>query len=155
MNKNQKLKLEDGVEAVNQRQFRSLIGGLIYLTHTRPDISFSVGVVSRFMSNPSKQHYGAAKRILRYIIGTLNYGIWYTQVRDFKLVGFTNSDWATSADDRRSTSGNMFGFGSSAVTWCSKKQSIITLSIAKAEYVAATTAACQCIWLRRMLCDLQ
>ncbi|XP_044481525.1 uncharacterized mitochondrial protein AtMg00810-like [Mangifera indica] len=74
MNKNQKLK-QQGVEAANQRQFRSLVGGLIYLIHTRPDISFSIGVVSRFMSNQSKQHYGGAKRILRYIAGILNYGM--------------------------------------------------------------------------------
>ena len=77
MNKNHKLQLEDGVKAANQRQFWSLVSRLIYLIYTRPDISFSIGVVSRFMSNPSKQHYGAAKRILRYVVGTLNYGIWY------------------------------------------------------------------------------
>ena len=154
MNANQKLQQEDGAEGANQKQFRSLVGGLIYLTHTRPDISFSVGVVSRFMSNPSKQHYGVAKRILRYIAGTLNYGIWYTHVTNFRLVGFTDSDWASSLDDRRSTSGYVFGLGSGAITWNSKKQATAALSTAEAEYVAATTAACQCIWLRRMLCNL-
>ena len=96
MNVNQKLKQEDGAEEANQKQYRSLVGGLIYLTHTRPDISFSVRVVSRFMSNSPKLHHRAAKRILRYITGTLNFGIWYTHVTNFKLIGFTDSDWASS-----------------------------------------------------------
>lgn len=101
------------------------------------------------------QHYGASKRILCYIAGTLNYGIWYTQVTNFRLVGFTDSDWASSLDDRRSTSGNVFGLGSGAITWCSKKQATAALSTAEAEYMVAATVACQSIWLRRMLCDLQ
>lgn len=122
MNVNEKLQLEDGTEKANARSFRSLVGGLIYLAHTRPDISFSMGVISRFMCNPSKHHFGAAKRILRYVAGTLDYGIWYTYVSDFRLFGFTDSDWAGSLDDRRSTSGNIFSLGSCAITWCSKKK---------------------------------
>ena len=94
MNVNEKLQVEDGTEQIDATSFRSLVGGLIYLSHTRLDISFSVGVVSRFMSKPSKQHFGAAKRILRYIAGMVDYGIWYSHVLDFKLCGFTDSDWA-------------------------------------------------------------
>ena len=75
INVNEKLQLEHGIERADAKRFRSLVGGLIYLAHTRPDISFSVGVVSRFMSNPSKHHFGAAKRTLRYVAGTLDYGI--------------------------------------------------------------------------------
>ncbi|KAK9088551.1 hypothetical protein Scep_027633 [Stephania cephalantha] len=154
MNINQKLQLEDGAERANQKHFRILIGGLIYLTHTRLDISFSVGVVSRFMSNPSQIHCGAAKRILRYVACTLNYGIWYIHSINFKLIGFTENDWASSLDDRRNTYGNVFGLGSGAVTWNSKKQANVALSTIEAEYVAASAEACQCIWIRRMLRDL-
>ena len=76
MNLNEKLQLEDGTKKV---------GGLIYLTHTTPNIRFSVGVVLRFMSSPSRHHFGAVKRILRYIVGTLDFGFWYYHVTDFKL----------------------------------------------------------------------
>ena len=154
MNMNERLQLEDGTDKTDARSFRSLVGGLIYLSHTRPDISFSVGMVSRFMNSPTKHHYGAAKRILRYIAGTLDFGIWYTQVSEFKLVGFTDSDWASSLDDRRSTSGSIFNLGAGAVTWSSKKQATTALSTSEAEYIAATSSACQAVWLRRLLADL-
>ncbi|XP_049410533.1 uncharacterized mitochondrial protein AtMg00810-like [Solanum stenotomum] len=154
MNMNEKLQQEDGTGQANARSFRSLVGGLIYLAHTRPDISYSVGVVSRFMSNPSKHHFGAAKRILHYVAGTLEYGISYSQVSNFRLLGFTDSDWGGSVDDRKSTSGNVFSLGSGAITWSSKKQVTTTLSSSEAEYIAATASACQCIWLRRILVDL-
>ena len=75
MNVNEKLQLENGIERADARNFGSLVGGLIYLAHTRPNISFLVGVVSRFMSNPSKHHFGAAKWILHYVVGTLDFGI--------------------------------------------------------------------------------
>lgn len=154
MNINEKLQLEDGTEKADATLFRSLVGGLIYLTHTRPDIAFSVGMVSRFMHNPSRQHFGAAKRLLRYIAGTQDFGIWYSNVADFKLIGFTDSDWAGSLDDRRSTSGYVFTFGSGAVSWSSKKQAVTALSTTEAEYVAAASSACQATWLRRLIADL-
>lgn len=92
MNINEKLQHEDGTEKANQRLFRSLVGGLNYLTHTRPDIVFRVSVVSRFMHNPTKQHFGVVKRILRYVAGTFDFGIWYSKVSNFKLFGFTDND---------------------------------------------------------------
>ncbi|KAF2321668.1 hypothetical protein GH714_001038 [Hevea brasiliensis] len=76
MNINEKLQHEDGAKMADVGRFRSLVGGLIYLTHTRPDIAFPVGVISKFMQQPSKVHYEAAKRVLRYIAGTMEYGIW-------------------------------------------------------------------------------
>ncbi|GJT20160.1 hypothetical protein Tco_0878866 [Tanacetum coccineum] len=90
---------------------------VIYLTHTRPDLAYAVGLVSRFMHCPSKQHYGAAKRILRYIAGTTTYGIWYVRKEKFELVGYCDSDWAGAKDDMKSASGNCFMFGSGVVTW--------------------------------------
>ncbi|CAL5390436.1 unnamed protein product [Camellia sinensis] len=155
MNINEKLQCEDGAEMADASRFRSLVGGLIYLTHTRPDIAFSVGMISRFMQHPSKLHFGAAKRVLRYIAGTMDYGIWYAKVFNFKLCGFTDSNWASSLDDRRSISANVFTLGSGVITWSSKKQATVALSSSEAEYVAATSAACQAIWLRRILAELQ
>ncbi|XP_016566838.2 uncharacterized mitochondrial protein AtMg00810-like [Capsicum annuum] len=83
---------------VDARSFKSLVGGLIYLTHTRPDIAFSVGVIFKFMQQPSKVHFGVSKRVLHYIAGTMDYGIWYSQVSNFRLCGFTDSDYAGSLD---------------------------------------------------------
>ncbi|KAK2976159.1 hypothetical protein RJ640_001087 [Escallonia rubra] len=154
MNVNEKLKIEDGTQSTDGRFFRSLVGGLIYLTHTRPDIAFSVGVVSRFMHNPTAHHLGAAKRILHYIAGTRDFGLWYSQVSNFRLVGFSDSDWAGCLDDRRSTSGSIFNLGSGAITWTSKRQATIALSSSEAEYIAATSSACQAVWLRKLLADL-
>ncbi|GKF85252.1 uncharacterized mitochondrial protein-like protein, partial [Tanacetum coccineum] len=128
MNPGEKLQLNDGTRKADGKFFRSMVGGLNYLTHTRPDIAFPVSYVSRYMHSPTKQHLGAAKRILRYIAGTTNFGIWYTNVRDFKLIGFTDSDWAGCLDTRKGTSGNMFSFGSGAVIWSSKKQETLALS---------------------------
>ena len=98
-----------------------MVGGLIYLTHTRPDIAFSIGVVSRFMHSPSKHHLGVVKRILRYIARITYYGIWYSHNFNCKLYGFTNSDRQGALDDQKSTSGNVFSLGSGAISWSSKK----------------------------------
>ena len=130
------------------------VGGLIYLTHTRPDISYAVGVISRHMQNPTKHHFGTTKRILKYISGTTDYGLWYGNSDAFNLIGYSDSDWAGCAEDRRSTSGYMFSFGSSAISWSSKKQATVALSSSEAEYIAVNLAACQAVWLIRILEDL-
>ncbi|KAD3068312.1 hypothetical protein E3N88_36192 [Mikania micrantha] len=155
MNTSEKLQVNDGAEKVDEVIYRSAVGGLIYLTHTRPDIAYSVSVVSRFMQNPSKVHMGAVRRILRYVTGTVGYGLWYDQVGELKLTGYTDSDWAGCIDDRKSVSANIFMLGNGPVSWSSKKQSTVALSSSEAEYIAATSAACQGIWLRRILADLR
>ena len=132
--------------------FRS---SLIYLTNTRPDIVHSVNLISRFMNQPSKLHYAVAKRILRYLQGTKKLGILCKKENGNNLVGFTDNDWAGSLDDRKSTSGYIFCLGSNVISWSSKKQKMVALSSAEAEYIAATDAACEAIWLRRLLSDLQ
>jgi len=153
ININEKLQREDGTEKTNPRLFRSLVGGLNCFTHTRLEIAFSVSVVSKFMHSPTKQHFGAAKRILRYVAGTVDFGVWYSKVSNFKLFGFTDNDWARCLDDRKSTSSNLFSFGSGVVAWSSKKQETIALSSSKAEYTAATSIARQALWLRKLLAD--
>ena len=96
-----------------------------------------------------------AKRVLCYIRGTLSFGLRYQKVRNFKLISYTDSDWAGCADDRKSTSGYAHSFGSGVISWASKKQQTIALSSSEAEYMAATSAACQTVWLRRILADLK
>ena len=113
---NEKLSKNDGMEKIDGAIYRSLVGSLIYLTHTRPDIVHAVSIVSRFMNEPSKSHFAAAKRILRYIKGTKSYGILYETEQDFKLTSFTDSNWAGCVDDRKSTSGYVFQLGSKAIS---------------------------------------
>ncbi|KAG7553295.1 hypothetical protein ISN45_Aa06g038290 [Arabidopsis thaliana x Arabidopsis arenosa] len=146
-------KKEEG-EGVDPTTFKSLVGSLRYLTCTRPDILYAVGVVSRYMEHPTTTHFKAAKRILRYIKGTINYGLHYSTSNDYKLVGYSDSDWGGDVDDRKSTSGFVFYIGDTAFTWMSKKQPIVTLSTCEAEYVAATSCVCHAIWLRNLLKEL-
>ncbi|KAK6145902.1 hypothetical protein DH2020_019771 [Rehmannia glutinosa] len=111
-------------------------------TNTRPDIVYPVSLISRFMQDPSKVHYAAAKRIFRYLQGTRKLGIRYVKEKK-KLIGYADSDWTGSLDDRKSTSGYIFCLGSKIISWSSKKQKIVSLSSAEAEYIAATDATCK------------
>jgi hypothetical protein len=126
----------------------------MYLSATRPDIMHAVSLLSRFMHCASEVHFKAAKRVVRYIKGTLSYGIQFSCIENFDLQGYADSDWAGSCDDMKSTSGYCFSFGSGIFSWCSKKQEVIAQSTAEAEYVAATTTANQVLWLRKILADL-
>ncbi|KAK2988354.1 hypothetical protein RJ640_001539 [Escallonia rubra] len=139
---------------IDRTLFKSLVGSLTYLTCTRPDILYAVGYISRYMENPTTNHFKVAKRILRYFKGTTDLGIFYPASGDMKLVGYSDSDWARDVDDRKSTTGFVFYFGEAAFTWTSKKQSIVTLSTCEAEYVAATSTVCHAIWLRSLLKEL-
>jgi len=150
-----KLSKFDGGERVDASKYRSLIGSLRYLTSARPDLSLSVGIVSRFMEEPVYSHWKALKRILRYIQGTVSLGLFYSTVEDYKLVGFSDSDWCGDIDDRKSTSGYVFFMGNTAFTWLSKKQPIVTLSTCEAEYVAASWCVCHSIWLRNLLSKME
>ncbi|XP_049358795.1 uncharacterized protein LOC125823455 [Solanum verrucosum] len=135
MNINEKLQRADGTDKESLKLFRSLVGGLNYLTHTRPDIVFYVSVVSRFLQSPTKQYFGIVKQILRYVARTTNFGIWYSKEPNFILVGFIDSDYAGCLDDRKSTSESCFSFDSRALTWSSKKKETIALSTSEAKYV--------------------
>jgi len=124
------------------------------LTCTRPDILYGVGLVSRYMESPTTTHFKAAKRILRYVKCTIDFGLLYPSFNEFKLVGYSDSDWGGDVDDRNSTTGFVFYLGSSAFTWSSKMQSIVTLSKCEAEYVATTSSVCHTIWWRKLLKEL-
>nr|XP_048333650.1 secreted RxLR effector protein 161-like [Ziziphus jujuba var. spinosa] len=149
----QTMKKEDGTPLVNNSTFRSLIRSLLYLTTTRPNIMYATSLPSRFMQNPTQVHYGAAKRILRYLQGTKDYGIWCRPTSNSQLLGFTDSDWSGSADDMRSTSGYPFTLGSGILSWASKKQAIVAQSFAEAEYITAAYATSQALWLKYIFED--
>ena len=103
MNANERLQFTNSTESADVKSYRSLVGKLLYLTHTRPDISFAVGMLSRYMNKPTKRHLGAGKRILRYMAGTAELGLWYTQCAEWKLEGYSDSDWGGPLEDRKST----------------------------------------------------
>jgi len=153
----ERLKLgKDGSgDLVNPTYFKQLVASLRYLTSTRPDIVFGVGLISRFMEAPRQSHLQAAKRILRYIKGTQSDGIFYSCTNNVELVGYTDSDWAGDIEKRKSTSGYVFHLGTGIFSWSSKKQQVVALSTAEAEYIAAGSTATQAVWLRRILSVLQ
>lgn len=145
-----KLKIDEG-ERVDATLFKQIVGSLMYITNTRHDLQIVVSLISRFMANPMKEHYDVAKRVMRYIQGTLDFGIWYKRggIRERKV--FANSDYAGNLNDKKSTSGYLILWDGAAVTRSSKKQSIIVLSSTEAEYVAAAACACQVIWVQDVL----
>lgn len=155
MDKETKLMKNPGGQEVNNIMFKQIIGSLMYVTATRPDIMHSVSLVSRFLENPQEQHLIAAKKILRYLKGTQDFGIFYRKGVQGQLTGYVDSDFAGDPDDRKSTTGYIFMFGTGAIAWSSKKQPIVTLSSTEAEYVAATSGACQAVWLQRILAHMK
>ena len=131
---------------VGPTQYRRLIESLRYLCHTRHDLAYSVGMVSRFMQKPKVSHLASVKRILRYLKGTFDYGILFPAVdkgKECKLVGYTDSSWCSDAEDRKSTVGYVFMLGGAPIAWNSRKEPVVTLSSCKAEYIATSLCACQ------------
>ena len=125
-----------------------MIGILLYVTTTRPDVMQDVGLFARFQSSPKETHVAAGKRILRYLKGTMDYGLWYPKSNNFSLMAFTDADWTGSVDDRKSTSGATFFLGNCLVSWLSKKQSSISLSTVKDKYIAAASCCTQVIFMK-------
>ncbi|KAM2706055.1 hypothetical protein EV1_035182 [Malus domestica] len=141
-------------ESVDPTFFKSLVGSLRYLTCTRPYILYVVELVSRYMENPTTTYLKTAKRIIRYLKGTVNFGLFYSSSNNYKLVGYSDSDWAGDSDDRKSTTGFVFFMGDTAFTWISKKQPIVIHSTCEAECIIATSCFCHAIWLRNLLKEL-
>ena len=154
MEVNCKISKDEEGKSVDQKLYRSMIGSLLYLTATRPDIMQSVCLVARYQANPKESHMLAVKRILRYIRGTSDYGLWYSRNDGLELVAYSDADWAGCRDDRKSTSGGAFYLGNSCVSWFSKKQESVSLSTTEAEYIAAAAACTQVIWMKRQLRDI-
>jgi len=132
------LSKEDTGTKVDQRLYRGMIGSLLYLTASRPNILFSVCLCARFQSNPRESHLTAVKRIFRYLKGTTNLGLLYRKFLDYKLVGFC---------------GNCQFLGENLISWASKRQATIAMSTAEAEYILATSCCTQLLWMKHQLED--
>lgn len=136
--------------------YSKLVGKLIYLTNTRPDICFSVGIVSRFMANPQQLHWDCALHIVRYINTTISQGLFYNRGADMSIQGFTDSDWGSSCPDtRRSTGGYIFIIAGGPISWRSKRQPTVSRSSTEAEYKALSDASQEGVYLKRLLQELQ
>nr|XP_043611542.1 secreted RxLR effector protein 161-like [Erigeron canadensis] len=153
MDQNVKVSKDEDGEDFEATKYRKIIGCLRYLLHTRPDLAFSMGVASRYMQNPKKSHATLVKQILRYLNGTIGYGIVYTKGENV-LIGYSDSSHNIDQDDGRSTTGHVFYLGESPITWCSQKQSTVALSSCEAEYMAASSASCQAVWLKELFEEL-
>ena len=150
-----KLSRDSIVDEVDATEYRRLVGSLRYLTHTRSDLEFAVGFVSRFMQRPTTEHLQAVKRNIHYIAGTLNYGLHYSRCPGAAhFVGYSDNDHAGDIDTSKSTSGTMFFLGKCLVSWQSVKQQVVALSSCEAEYTVATSASMQAIWLAQLVGDL-
>ncbi|KAK1392928.1 hypothetical protein POM88_011984 [Heracleum sosnowskyi] len=148
-----KLGASDNSIKVDVTSYRGMIGSLLYLTASRPDIMYATCLCARFQADPRDLHLVAVKRILRYIKGTPNLGIWYPKDSGFNLVGYTDSDYAGSVVDRKSTSGSCQFLGGRLISWYSKKQQTVSNSTAEAEYIASGSCCAQILWIRNQLKD--
>ena len=132
--------------------YRSMIGSILYVTASRPDVMFSVCMCARFQASTRKSHLKATKRILRYLKHTQNVGLWYPKGVRFELIRYSDSDYARCKVERKSTSSTCQLLGRSLVSWSSKKQNSVALSTAEAEYILAGSCA-QLLWMKATLSD--
>ncbi|GJS34003.1 putative ribonuclease H-like domain-containing protein [Tanacetum coccineum] len=146
------LKDEDGKE-VDVHMYRSMIGSLMYLTSSRPDIMFAVCACARYQVNPNVSHLHAMKRIFRYLKGQPKLGLWYPKDSPFDLVAYTDSDYAGTSLDRKSTTESCQFLGCRLISWQCKKQTVVANSTTEAEYVAAASCYGQVLWIQNQLLD--
>ena len=137
----------------NPTEYRQLVGALMFLVNTCPDICFAVNTLSQQMVEPHHFHWVGSKNLLRYLQRMINHGLRYTTGR-VTLLGYTDADLAGSVVDRKSTSGCCFTLGSASISWMSRKQKSVALSTAEAEYIAASMVCCEAVWLRKLFIEL-
>ncbi|CAJ2637826.1 unnamed protein product [Trifolium pratense] len=135
--------------------YRRLVGKLLYLTTTRPDIAFVTQQLSQFLTSPTQAHYDTACRVVKFLKGSPGRGLYFSRTSKLQLLGFTDANWVGCLDTRRSTSGYCFFLGSSLISWRAKKQHTIARSSSEAEYCALSFAACELQWLAYLLKDLR
>ncbi|XP_062088456.1 uncharacterized mitochondrial protein AtMg00810-like [Humulus lupulus] len=135
--------------------YRSLVGALQYATITRPEITYAVNRVSQFMQNPLQSHFKVVKKILRYLKGTLDYGLHLSRCSQLPLTGFCDMDWASDPDDRRSTTGFCIFLGANLVSWASKKQRTVSRSSTESEYRSLANTTVELVWIQSLLAELQ
>jgi hypothetical protein len=144
---------EPNDKAVDPTLYRSMIGSLMYLTSSRPDIMFSVCLCARFQANPKESHMKEVKRILRYLKGAPRLGLWYPKYGAFDFVAYTDSDFGGCNLDRKSTTGGCQLLGGRLVSWQCKKQTSVSQSTCEAEYIAAGSCCAQVLWIQQQLRD--
>jgi len=146
---------DDGICNLRTFPYREAIGSLMYLMiATRPDLAFVVSVLSRYMEKPQQQHWNGVKRVLKYVKGTIPYGISFIiDSNNTEMEAYCDADWAGDLDSRRSTSGWLCLLNGGPISWCSKKQGITATSTTEAEFIAMCGATKQIVWLRRLLSD--
>ncbi|XP_053698938.1 uncharacterized protein LOC128745897 [Sabethes cyaneus] len=149
------LKLDDGGEPFEDTTlYRSLVGALLYISvHARPDISISTSILGRRVTCPTASDWAAAKRIVRYLLGTKDWKLDFTGTGG-DLIGYCDADWAGDQQSRKSTSGFCFLFGGAVVSWTSRRQSSVTLSSMEAEYMSLSEACREAVWLGKLLCEM-
>ncbi|GJY61095.1 hypothetical protein Tco_0461752 [Tanacetum coccineum] len=138
---------------VDQTRFRSMVGSLMYLTASRPDLVFVVCMCARYQASPTKKHLEALKRVFWYLRGTINWGLWYPKDTAMALTAYADADHAGCQDTRRSTSGSAQFLGDKLVSWSSKKQKSTAISTTEAEYIAMSGCCAQILWMRSQLSD--
>ncbi|XP_025703838.1 secreted RxLR effector protein 161-like [Arachis hypogaea] len=148
MQPNTKLDKAENGKDVDETPYRGMIGSLMYLTSSRPDIIQSVDVCSRFQSHSKESHLSAVKWIIRYIKGTSDFDLWYPKTDEFCIVGYCEADFVGDRMNRRSTSGICCFLGQSLNVWSSKKQATVDLSTTEAKYISASSCCSQLIWLK-------
>ena len=153
MGTNESLDSDLSGNMVNQKEYRSLIGSLLYVTASRPDVMFSVCMCARYQASPRESHLKAAKRILRYLKHTQDVGLWYPKGSQFELIGYSDSDYGGCKINRKSTSGTCQFLGRSLVSWSSKKQNSVAISTTEAEYISAGACCAQLLWMKSTLKD--
>ncbi|GJS68925.1 retrovirus-related pol polyprotein from transposon TNT 1-94 [Tanacetum coccineum] len=153
MSKEIKLTRDKEGESVDNTKYRGMIGSLLYLTASRPDIMFSVCLCARFQEDPKTSHLEAVKRIFRYIKGTTHLGLWYPKGSGIETIVYADSDHAGDYVDRKSTSGVCTFMGCCLTSWFSKKQTALAISTTEAEYVSAGKACQQALWMKQALID--
>eukprot|EP00268_Persea_americana_P063544 TRINITY_DN82513_c0_g1_i1.p1 TRINITY_DN82513_c0_g1~~TRINITY_DN82513_c0_g1_i1.p1 ORF type:complete len:453 (-),score=74.75 TRINITY_DN82513_c0_g1_i1:7-1176(-) len=150
-----KLCIEANQVPVDKRRYQRLVGRLMYLAHTRPNLAYALSIVSQYMHNPGEQHMNAVMRIMRYLKSAPGNGILFTKNENCRSVdAYTDADWAGAVDDRLSTSGYFTFVGGNLVTWRSKKQNVIARSSTEAEFRGMALGICETLWIRNLLRDL-
>lgn len=150
-----KLSANDNSKLVNPEMYRRVVGRLLYLGFTRPDLTYATQTLSQFMHSPTMVHWNAALYVLRYLKGTLNHGLFYPADNDLQMTGYSDADWGSCTDTRRSVTGYCIYLGTSLVSWKTKKQPTVSRSSTKAEYRAMASTTCELQWISYLLNDLQ
>jgi hypothetical protein len=151
---NHKLGIYPDQRLADKGKYQRLVGKLIYLSHTRPDIAYAVGVVSQFMHCPSEEHMEAVTRILKYLKSSPGKGLIFSKNGNLEVKGYTDADWARNCLDRKSTSGYFTFVGGNLVTWRSKKQNVVALSSAESEFRGMAKGLCELLWLKKLLTEI-